>query len=87
MSYIPIGKMTLLERIRKFINKRGTELTQFDSMPVAVVNDDFTEQVNINNAERTTTGTTALLTTLSGKNETWITHLTLTGSTVYVPGG
>lgn len=79
--------MSLLERIRKFINKRGYDEVLFDAMPVVQVNDDFTEQVQVFNAERTSTGTTALTTTPSGRTQTFITSLTLTGSCIQIPAG
>jgi len=49
-------------------------------MPVIQINDELVDTVNCSNAERTSTGTTALITVPSGRVNTFITAINLTAS-------
>lgn len=79
MAYIHLGQANVQERLRKLKNTRAIDT--FDSnlaLPVAVVNDGFVDQVNCASAESAATGTTTIMTTPSGRVETFVTALTLT---------
>lgn len=78
MVWVPLWTERLVQRLRNLINWRGEFLEPPKAMPVIQLNDELVDTVNCNTQERTSNGTSALITSPSGRVNTYITGFTLT---------
>jgi len=78
MSWFPLAVVNLIERLRKFALFRGVYDRPPMVMPIVQLNDDVADIINSFSAERTATGSSTITTTQSGRNDTFISSLTLT---------
>jgi len=74
-----LGSPNILERLRKFLNFRNI-IYSAEVVPVVKLNDELTDQVNCFNVTRTSTGTSAITTTPSGRSDTYVTAIVLSFS-------
>jgi len=76
--YVRLIANRLIDRFRKLFGIFGSETAHpLHVMPVAVVNDDYIDQVRSVQGQRSTVGTTTLITTKSDRTDTYITAFTL----------
>lgn len=85
MAYATLRRFNLIERFRRLISNYDTFFVSPEVQPVLVLNDREDSQIFVLNAERTSNGSTTLLTTNSNPEvQTKITALTLSISDAVV---
>lgn len=78
MAYVSIWTERLVQRLRNLINWRGEFIQPPVAMPVIQINDELVDTVICSTVERTSNGTSAIITVPSGRVNTYITGFTLT---------